>query len=164
MQLAKPVIAAGVATFACCIIHFFSAVYVPLSAGERQLSFEPLVVPATVLPYQPATLTQAIAQWQLPETEQTENDAGSTPDLSAFDNTLLGDTRVSLLAVYQLTKPVAVLALQQTDKPLRYVRLMAGDSDAEITVKTIAQRSITLSHKDTQASLRLFTPPSAATE
>ena len=164
MQLAKPVIAAGILTLAGCVVHFFSAVYVPLSGGERQLSVERLSVPATVLPYKPDTLSQAIAQWQLPETEQPETNTALTADLSAFDNTLLGNTRVSLLAIYRLSKPVAVLALQQTDKPLRYVRLMAGESDADITVKTIAQRSVTLSHNDTQASLRLFTPPSAATE
>lgn len=164
MQLAKPVIVAGGITLTCCVLHFFSAVYVPLSAGERQLNLQPLSVAATKLPYQPEALAQTIAQWQLPNAEQTESNAASTPDLSAFDNTLMGDTRVSLLAIYQLTRPVAVMALQQTDKPLRYVRLTAGDSDGDITVKSIAQRSITLSHNDTQASLRLFTPPSAATE
>lgn len=164
MQLAKPVIAAGAVTLSCCIIHFFSAVYVHRAADQRQLSVELLTVLSTSLPYQAEALTQTIAQWQLPKSSQAEDTAGLTKDLSGFDNTLLGDTRVSLLAIYQLTTPVAVLALQQADKPIRYVRLITGDNDADITVKTIAQRSITLSHNDKLASLRLFTPLAAATE
>ena len=161
----KPVLLTALITGALCLVHFFSAVYVPSHDEQRSLSIPTLSVLPQGIPYQPQALQSTIAQWRIPadsdanETEQTNNAA-----LANFDKTVLGDTTVALLGIYSKQNPVAVLALQQAGKGVSYVRLAAGESSQDIELSQINMRNITLSYQGKQVKLQLFTPASAVTE
>ncbi|MEH8015824.1 hypothetical protein MN202_01145 [Rheinheimera muenzenbergensis] len=164
MMLTRPVAITGIVTTLVCGLHFISAVYVPVQGEQRVLTVPEIPALAYVLPYQPEQLQNAVAQWFVP-TENTAAAATQSAELLAgFDNTVLGDTTVALLAIYQQQHPAAVLALQQVGQSVKYVRLLVGESSGDIALSQISRRDITLSYNDKQVTLKLFTPASAVTE
>lgn len=167
MMFTKPVVITGVVTSLLCSLHFFSMVYVPVKDEQRLLAVQALPVSTFVLPYQPEQLQSTIALWRLPAIDGAGNAADAengTPLLAGFDNTMLGDTTVALLGIYQQQQPVAVLALQQSGQSVNYVRLALGDSSGDIQLSQVNRRDITLSYNGKQVKLQLFTPASAVTE
>jgi hypothetical protein len=158
----KPVLLTALITSAVCLVHFFSAVYVPSHDEQRSLSIPTLSVLPQGVPYQPQALQSTIAQWLIPadgaanETEQANNAA-----LANFDKTVLGDTTVALLAIYQRQQPTAVLALQRIGTPITYVQLTEGADINGIELTDINHRHIVLQHGAEQVQLQLFNPNSA---
>jgi hypothetical protein len=62
----KPVLLTALITSAVCLVHFFSAVYVPSHDEQRSLSIPTLSVLPQGVPYQPQALQSTIAQWLIP--------------------------------------------------------------------------------------------------
>jgi len=160
----KPVFLTGLISGLLCLVHFFTAVYVPSHSEQRSLNIPTLSALPQGLPYQPQALLATIAQWRIPAQEAVVKTEPTNEALANFDKTVLGNTTVALLGIYSKQTPVAVLALQQAGKGVSYARLAAGESSQNIELSQINMRSITLSYQGKQVKLQLFTPASAVTE
>jgi hypothetical protein len=145
-------------------VHFFSTVYVSRDLQQREVMQTALVIPDTVLPYNADKLKQLFKQWALPQQAVAKVAEAVDNPLAEYDNTQLGDTRIALLAIYQLQQHTAVLALQATGQPLYYVRMAAGENIGDIQLNRITQRDVTITRGAQQVTLRLFKPVSASSE
>lgn len=147
-----------------CSLHFFSSVYVAEDGEQKPLAIAAIALNSTALPYQPEELQQHIAQWIVPEASAGPAADPMAQQLAGFDQVKLGNITLALLAIYQRQQAVAVLAIQQPDQQLEYVRLAKGQSLHNIELAEIGRSHITLRYNEQQQQLQLFNPGSAVTE
>ncbi|WP_019674713.1 hypothetical protein [Arsukibacterium perlucidum] len=154
--------ASGVFLF--CIIHFFTTVYQADEPQLRELNPAALTLADNGLPYNADTLQQLVAAWSLPVAADNVPEQALADPLAGYDNTMLGDTSIALLAIYQQQQHKAVLAVQIPGQPLNFVHLLAGDSVGDIILSQVSQREVTVTRGSQQVKLRLFKPGSASSE
>lgn len=144
-------------------IHFINKVYVNNEHQERTIETVQFTLPDSRLPYNADILGGLLARWAaLTEAEkQPENTDAS---LEGYDHSQLGDLRITLLAIYQSKKPKAVLAVQEPDKPIQFLRLREGELIGDIVLSRVKQRDIILSKGTQQVQLRLFNPGQVSTD
>lgn len=147
-----------------CTVHFINSVYVATEPQQRTVDSLILTLPDTAVPYNADTLQQLLAQWSLAAATEVAPDNAALNALAGYDNTLLGDTRIALLAIYRQQQPTAVLALQQPGQPIHFARIMAGESVGDIQLSQLTGRTVTITRGAQQVTLRLFNPGSAVAE
>lgn len=164
MSQIKVLTLAALGVIVICAAHFLSKVYVASEYKERELTVAPLPVLDNTFPYDVDIVQRSLVKWGVSTAADMETEDESNIRLDGLDNARLGDTQVTLLAIYQQQQSKAVLAFETSREPNKFVNLAEGESSGDIVLSQVGRRDVTLSRGEQQIMLRLFSPDLVSSE
>ncbi len=140
---------------------FISRVNVPLSSSERPFSTEIAKFEIKTAGYPADEMTKLIRQLQQ---SSAGGKAEPVENKTKFDSFNVGDTKVSLIAIYRHVEPVAVFSLSTGKKSTKVLRLKKNEEIAGYKLNEINSHLVQLSQSEQVRTLRLFTPTNSGKE